>query len=112
MERRAILAIALSFVVLVVWTMLFGPKPPPTKPVNGSAAATSGAPAASGEVGSETSGALNAKGIGEPPASEAPASAASTSQAAASPRREAPVGAPPIVVDTNLARVEFSSVGG
>ena len=97
MEKRAVLAIVLSLVVVVLWSIFFAPAPPPPSEVSEPAPSPSAPPA----------------GVGtSQPA--APVSPESTSATAAPPER--PPGAPAtqevfVTVDTGVARFTLTSQG-
>src|SRR5438093_7911001 len=120
MEKRALLAIGLSCLVLVIWGILFPQRPAPPPLPQG---APAGANAASGPVAGDRS-----TGVAKPDAAAAdkaatagregepgPGSRQGDSAAgkhAVSPKREAPEGAPAVVIQTDVARIEISNPGG
>ncbi len=98
MEKRAVLAIVLSLVVVVVWSIFFAPAPPPPPSEVSEPAPSPSAP---------------------PPAVEAPQPAAPVSPGSMSstaPPPEPPPGAPAaqevfVTVDTGVARLTLTSQG-
>ena len=120
MDRRALLAIVLSFAVLAVWSFFFAPRPPQVEPagvpVSGQPVAASGAApggAQGGKVGSEPGAGENeASGAAQGTGAISAEDAASGMSAHAPEKREAPEGAPPAIVETDFARVEIASSGG
>src|SRR5512145_1885200 len=98
MEKRAVLAIVLSLMVVVLWSIFFAPVPPPPPSEVSEPAPSSSAPPA---------------GVGTPQPA-APASPGSVSSTAPTPER-AP-GAPAtqevlVTVDTGVARFMLTSQG-
>jgi YidC/Oxa1 family membrane protein insertase len=98
MEKRAVLAIVLSLVVVVLWSIFFAPVPPPPPSEVSEPAPSSSAPPA---------------GVGTPQPT-VPASPGSASSTAATPER--PPGAPAaqevfVAVDTGVARFMLTSQG-
>src|SRR5258705_7522559 len=100
MDRRTLLAIALSFVVLVLWAVFFTPRTPPKPPA--AETITEGAPAGALPEGA---GAAEA-------ARDEPRETAHGSPSSPAARREAPQEAPNTVVETDLVRVDFQNPGG
>ncbi|HEY5868775.1 MAG TPA: membrane protein insertase YidC [Candidatus Tectomicrobia bacterium] len=97
MEKRAVLAIVLSLVVVVLWSLLFAPSPPPPPSEVSEPAPRSSAP----RPGAATSPA-------------APSSPGSVTSAART--TEQPPGSPvapevPVIVDTGVARLTLTSQG-
>ncbi len=93
-ERRALLAALLSLLVVVVWQLLFAPKPPPPKPAQPAAPQAPGPPA----------------GIPAPPAAPAPTQAAAAAAPVSVAARTA-TEEKTIVVENGLYRVVFSNRG-
>lgn len=97
MEKRAVLAIVLSLVVIVLWSIFFAPVPPPPPSEVSEPAPSPSAPPA---------------GIGTPQ----PAAPVSPAVSSTAPTRERPPGAPTIqemfvTVDTGVARFTLTSQG-
>src|SRR5437762_1727177 len=105
MEKRALAAIGLSALILLVWTIFFAPKPPapppasPARTIPGAAASSGEAP----ESGSPTG----------PPAagSSLPDTSPASNARVAAARREAPEGAPPVIIETAFERIELRNPG-
>jgi YidC/Oxa1 family membrane protein insertase len=124
MDKRTVLAFTISLAILLAWTFLFTPQPPPaTAPAPGAPAAAAGAssePPTPQEAAAGAAGAVGA--TADTAASKVPTSAgagaakdgasASAPEANIAPRHEAPEGAPPTIVETPFARIQIDSVGG
>src|SRR5215471_17263863 len=93
MEKRAVLAIVLSLVVVLVWSIFFAPTPPPPSEVSDSA--PSQAPAVA------------------PPQDTAPAVESVSPAAGITERPAAPLAAPAalVTVDTGVAHFTLTSQG-
>src|SRR5213083_1199821 len=124
MEKRALLAIGLSCLVLVIWTLLFPPKPvPPPRPseATGGATTAAGSAGAGGPMAGEAkpepgdaaaTGLVADKGRAGKPEPGEQAGGPASARNAAPPKREAPEGAAAVLVLTDLARIEISNPGG
>src|SRR2546426_5087729 len=105
MVKRALAAIGLSAVILLVWTIFFAPKPPVTPPVSTGTTVPGTGPSLGTAGGSRSPAADH----GSDSAAPSPSPGADAKGAAA--RREAPEGMPPVVVETPLERIEFRNPG-
>jgi YidC/Oxa1 family membrane protein insertase len=114
MDKRTVLAFIISLAILVVWGIFFTPRttPPPAPPA-APAGATGTAQAGGVEPGTGAGSATTAESEpGGGTDAAATASQGADDGAPRAPRREAPAGAPPTIVETQLARVTFDSLGG
>lgn len=99
-EKRALIAIVICCLIYVGWLAFFAPRapivPPPSAPgVAAGAAGTKGVPEEAAKAG---------------PAKPAP-SLLEPDRIGAAPRREAAEGTPPVVIETDLARIEIREPG-
>lgn len=114
-EKRALLAIGISCLILVGWTLLF---PPPQKPVPPAGSTPSGIGGSGSEPPQPAAGGTDRAVAGHP---DEPGTAGSTTgigsattpggDTSPAPKLEAPEGSPPVVVETDVARIEFANPG-
>ena len=98
MEKRAVLAIVLSLVVVVLWSIFFAPAPPPPPSEVSEPAPTSSAPPASVEAP-------------KPAAPVSPGSMSSTATATERPPGTPAVQEMLVTVDTGVTRFTLTSQG-
>lgn len=117
MDKRTLLAFALSFAILVLWGIFFGPHltpPPPAAPV-APAATTAGSATPPGNPPAPGASGAPSGAPGAPATTAASAPPVTANEGVgipSAPRREAAEGTPPALVTTQFAQIQIESLGG
>jgi YidC/Oxa1 family membrane protein insertase len=109
MDKRALLAVALSCSIYIAWLIFFAPRPPAVNPASQASTAPSAAGPTEGEAGKEL--AAGGAAAAESSRTGSHEAVAGDERASVAPRREAAEDAPPAVIDTDVARIEIREPG-